>query len=145
MLKLDDEIVSRMKSHGSTTYPEECCGVLLGKSDGPEKIVHEILEIDNSSGQQRNRRFVITPERYQEAEALAARKGLDVLGFYHSHPDHPARPSQFDLDHAFPSWSYIIIGVNKGKPEALSSWVLREDRSSFEEEQLSIRKLSRVS
>ncbi len=145
MIRLDDELVTRMKAHGTKTYPEECCGVLLGKLEDKEKLVSDILEIDNSSKQQRERRFIITPEDYQNAEAEAARKGLDILGFYHSHPDHPARPSQFDVDHAFPSWSYIIIGVNKGKPAAMSSWVLREDRSSFDEEQLTIHKLSRVS
>lgn len=145
MLKLNDEIVSQIKAHGSKTYPEECCGVLLGRMDGGDKVVQEVLEIDNSSEQMRERRFVITPERYKEAEAHAAKKGLDVLGFYHSHPDHPARPSQFDLDQAFPSWSYIIIGVNKGKSGSMSSWVLKEDRSSFEEEQFAIGKLSKVS
>lgn len=144
MLRLDDEVAARMKSHGARTYPEECCGVLLGKSEGTEKTVIEIVEINNSSSDQRNRRFIITPEDYRVAEAQANSKGLELLGFYHSHPDHPARPSQFDLDHAFPTWSYLIIGVNKGQPRAISSWVLREDRSAFEEEQLAIHKLTKV-
>ncbi len=134
MLRFKDNFIESMKAHASRTYPEECCGILLGKSEGGEKIVYDVLKIDNSSEQQRNRRFIITPEDYQNAEAEAGKKGLDVLGFYHSHPDHPARPSQFDLEHAFPSWSYVIIGVDQGKPAAMSSWLLQEDRSRFEEE-----------
>jgi len=129
-----------MKTHAGRTYPEECCGVLLGKNDGREKIVRDVLEIDNSSTGQRNRRFMITPEDYRKAEAQAAEKGFDVLGFYHSHPDHPARPSQFDLEHAFPWWSYVIITVARGNPGAMTSWKLREDRSQFEEETLEISK-----
>jgi proteasome lid subunit RPN8/RPN11 len=123
-----------MKDHARRAYPEECCGVLLGKTSDLERFVLDVVEIDNSSPQQRTRRFIITPEDYRKAEVEAAGKGLDILGFYHSHPDHPARPSQFDLDHAFPSWSYLIIGVDKGKPVAMSSWLLEENRSRFDEE-----------
>lgn len=138
MLKFNDQCVATMKAHARQTYPEECCGILLGTIEGDKKIVHDALAIDNSSEQQRTRRFIITPEDYRNAEALAARKGLDVLGFYHSHPDHPARPSQFDLEHAFPWWSYVIIGVEHGKPSAMSSWMLQEDRSRFDEEMFEI-------
>jgi len=138
MLKFTDHDIATMNAHAARTYPEECCGVLLGKTDGSEKIVDEVLAIENSSSEQRARRFIITPEDYRNAEANAHQQGLDVLGFYHSHPDHPARPSQFDLEHAFPSWSYVIIGVDHGCPSAMSSWLLLEDRSAFEEEQFEI-------
>ena len=134
MVKFHDGFAGTVKSHASRTYPEECCGVLIGKIEGDEKIVHDILEINNSSAQERNRRFIITPEDYRYAEMHANKKGLDVLGFYHSHPDHPARPSQFDLEHAFPSWSYVIVSVEKGTPAAMTSWLLLEDRSRFKEE-----------
>jgi proteasome lid subunit RPN8/RPN11 len=134
MLALGKRLVEVMKEHAGRTYPEECCGVLLGKTKGNLKIVLDAMEIDNSSQQQRTRRFIITPENYHTAEIEATGKVMDILGFYHSHPDHPARPSQFDLDHAFPSWSYVIIAVEKGKPAAMTSWVLLDDRSGFEEE-----------
>jgi proteasome lid subunit RPN8/RPN11 len=127
-----------MKAHARQTYPEECCGILLGTIEGDRKSVHDALAIGNSSEQLRTRRFIITPDDYRNAEALASRKGLDVLGFYHSHPDHPAHPSQFDLEHAFPWWSYVIIGVEDGNPSAMSSWLLLEDRSRFEEEMFEI-------
>ena len=141
MLKFNNQCVDTMKAHARQTYPEECCGILFGTIEGDKKIVHDALAIDNSSEQQRTRRFIITPEDYRNAEALATGKGLDVLGFYHSHPDHPARPSQFDLEHAFPWWSYVIIGVDQGKPSAMSSWLLLEDRSRFEEEKFEISNL----
>ncbi len=138
MLELQDAFIAKMKAHAERLYPEECCGVVLGKTEGSRKVVHNVLEIENSSLQQRNRRFIITPEDYRNAEAQASKQGLDVLGFYHSHPDHPASPSQFDLDHAFPSWSYVIIGVNQGKQAAMTSWLLQEDRSRFDEEAIGI-------
>ena len=134
MLKFNDQCVATMKGHARQTYPEECCGILLGKVEGDRKSVHDALAIDNSSERLRTRRFIITPEDYRNAEAFASERGLDVLGFYHSHPDHPARPSQFDLDHAFPRWSYVIIGVERGNPVAMTSWLLLDDRSRFEEE-----------
>lgn len=127
-----------MKLHAGRTYPEECCGILLGTIEGEEKVVRDIMELTNSSEAQRTRRYIVTPEDYQKAEISAREKGMDVLGFYHSHPDHPARPSQFDLEHAFPSWSYIIIGVEKGHPSAMTSWLLQEDRSRFDEEHFEI-------
>ena len=138
MLKLENRLVEVMKEHAGRMYPEECCGVLLGRNEGNEKIVLDAIEIDNSIQQQRTRRFIITPEDYRNAETKATTKGMDILGFYHSHPDHPARPSQFDLDHAFPTWSYMIIGVDKGIPVAMASWLLLDDRSRFEEEPFEI-------
>jgi proteasome lid subunit RPN8/RPN11 len=130
----DRHFVEKMKTHAGQTYPEECCGILLGKSEADSRIVYEVMAIDNSSEQLRTRRFIITPEDYRTAETQAGKNGLEILGFYHSHPDHPARPSQFDLEHAFPSWSYVIIGVDHGQPATMSSWILRDDRSRFEAE-----------
>jgi proteasome lid subunit RPN8/RPN11 len=125
-----------MKTHSRLAYPEECCGFLFGTEEGGKKTVHEILELENSSEVYRNRRFIIEPEDYQNAESRARELGMDVLGIYHSHPDHPARPSQFDLEHALPWWSYVIIGVERGNPSAMSSWLLQEDRTKFDEEQI---------
>lgn len=138
MLKFKNQFVDKMKAHAGHTYPEECCGILLGTTDGSAKVVQDVLELDNSSEQMRTRRFIITPEDYRNAEDQASKRGMDVLGFYHSHPDHPARPSQFDLEHAFPTWSYVIIGVDRGQAAAVASWLLQEDRSRFDEEQLEI-------
>jgi proteasome lid subunit RPN8/RPN11 len=138
MLKLNDYFLDKMQTHARESYPEECCGFLLGTESGPEKNVLDLLEFKNSSEQNRTRRFTIKPEEYRDAESLAREKGLDVLGLYHSHPDHPARPSQFDLEHALPWWSYVIIEVDRGQPSAIASWLLQEDRDGFAEEQLVI-------
>lgn len=134
MLKLESEFIDRIREHARHSYPEECCGFLFGSSDGEVRHVRDLQELTNSSGGNRSRRYVIKPEQYRNAELWAEGKGLEVLGLYHSHPDHPSRPSQFDVDHALPWWSYVIISVEGGKPALISSWVLRDDRLEFGEE-----------
>ncbi len=133
-MKISKCVLDRIKEHGKRTYPEECCGVLLGKVDGDEKVFRDLLEIENKQEDQRQRRFLITPEAYQEADKQARKVGLETLGFYHSHPDHPAQPSQYDLEHAWAWFSYVITRVENGQPRESTSWVLRDDRSAFEEE-----------
>ncbi len=119
-------------------YPEECCGILLGNTDDGEKIVSTILELSNTWSDERRRRFLISADQYRQAEERARQEGLEILGIYHSHPDHPARPSEFDLKHALPSWSSLIVSVRKGEPDEFTSWLLKEDRSGYEEEQIII-------
>jgi proteasome lid subunit RPN8/RPN11 len=77
---------------------------------------------------------MVRPQDYRDAERRASEHGGELLGFYHSHPDHPARPSQYDLDHAWPFFSYIIVAVRAGVPEDMTSWRLRDDRSAFDQE-----------
>lgn len=136
MISVDHQLRTAMHMHARQTYPEECCGILLGNEEGGQKHVTDIVRIQNAREENRNRRFVITPEDYRDAERRAAGAGQTVLGFYHSHPDHPAVPSQFDLDHAMPWCSYIIIAVDAGIPVATRSWVLADDRSAFHEEEV---------
>lgn len=133
-MKISSCVLDRIKEHGKRTYPEECCGVLLGKVDREEKVVRDLLEIENEREDQRQRRFLITPEAYQDADKQARKLGLDILGFYHSHPDHPARPSQYDLEHAWAWFCYLITRVENGHPRESTSWVLRDDRSAFNED-----------
>lgn len=123
-----DEAIRR---HGESTYPDECCGALIGTGDG---VVSEALALGNETDLERRRRFLITPSDYRQAEAHADAAGLTLLGFYHSHPDHPAEPSQFDLDHAWPNMSYAIVSVRGGHAAHLRSWRLRPDRARFIEE-----------
>lgn len=138
LLKLESEFIERIREHGQHSYPEECCGFLFGSSEGEVKHVRDLHELTNSSGENRSRRYVIRPEEFRAAEVWAAGKDLEILGTYHSHPDHPSRPSQFDLDHALPWWSYIILSVEKGNPSAISSWILNDDRSGFGEERIEV-------
>src|SRR6185436_19494365 len=112
-----------IRKHGQQTYPEECCGLILGVvgEDG-SRSVSELVPLKNQNQDSRNNRFLIEPMEIRNAEKRARESGLDLLGFYHSHPDAPARPSQFDLDHAWPWYSYIIVSIQRGTAEALTCW-----------------------
>jgi proteasome lid subunit RPN8/RPN11 len=123
-------IIDAINAHGRETYPNECCGALIGR-DG---FVSETLALPNTTEEGPRRRFLVRPADYRAAEARASELGQELLGFYHSHPDHPARPSQYDLDHAWPFFSYVIVSVLNGTAADLRSWRLREDRSQFDEE-----------
>jgi cysteine synthase B len=120
-----------LRRHAARIYPNECCGALLGPSPGR---VTRAFPLDNTFPDQQRRRFLVGPEEYRRAEIRAGDMGLSLLGFYHSHPDHPAEPSQFDLDHAWPNLSYLIVSVRQGQPKEARSWRLKTDRSAFEEE-----------
>ena len=124
-------VEAAIRQHAVASYPDECCGALLGSPGG---AVREALPLGNHSDEERHRRFVVTPQDYQQAEARADALGVELIGFYHSHPDHPAVPSQFDLDHAWPNLSYVIVSVRTGQDRELRSWRLRPDRSRFDEE-----------
>ena len=113
-------IAEAIRNHGVETYPNECCGALIG-SDG---VVTQVAPLPNTTEEGARRRFLIRPSDYTFVEREAARVNQELLGFYHSHPDHPARPSQYDLDHAFPSFAYVIVSVKQGADAELRSWVL---------------------
>lgn len=115
-------------------YPEECCGALLGRVAGDERRVSELLPLDNARATQRRRRFLITPDDYRHAERKADACGLKLIGFYHSHPDHPSRPSEYDRRHALPWHSYVIVALDGGSAHEWRSWVLSPDRSRFDAE-----------
>jgi proteasome lid subunit RPN8/RPN11 len=135
-IRVSPELRRAIGEHGADAYPHECCGALLGTA-APARSVTRLLRIDNArSPENAHHRFLVTDDDYRRAERAAADADLDLLGFYHSHPDHPARPSQYDLDHALPTFSYVIVAVAEGKPGPLTSWMLAEDRSRFEEEHI---------
>jgi proteasome lid subunit RPN8/RPN11 len=120
--------------HGEGSYPEECCGFLIGRSDGGTTVVERVLSVGNERQESRHNRYLISPETVLAANKEARSLGFDVVGYYHSHPDHPARPSEFDRDHAWPGLSYLIISVQGGKLADTRSWRLSDDRERFEEE-----------
>ena len=133
-LSLKPGVGEEIRRHGAETYPHECCGALYG-GDG---VVTSTLALPNTTDEGPRRRFLVRPQDYREAEQQASARGVELLGFYHSHPDHPARPSQYDLDHAWPFFSYVIVSVRNGAPEEMTSWRLRDDRSTFDQEDLSM-------
>ena len=134
-IRLSASAVDTIRAHAAETYPYECCGALIGGSPPGEPIdVREARPLANATSEGPRRRFLVSADDYRQAEDDAGRAGAELLGFYHSHPDHPAEPSRYDLDHAWPNFSYVIVAVAGGRPGALRSWRLRADRSAFDEE-----------
>src|SRR6266508_6648549 len=138
-----------IRNHGQDTYPHECCGALVGRADR----VTAVVALPNTTEEGPRRRFLVRPSDYRLAEQRASELGGELLGFYHSHPDHPARPSQYDLDHAWPTFAYIIVSVtgdtslprrsddlsrqsargatDVAKAGDMTVWFLKDDRSIF--------------
>lgn len=140
MIILTEEHIKQIEAHGEKTYPYECGGMLIGRFENGVKMVFELLPMDNAMAEsEQHNRVLITPKDVLRAERFAREKKLETVGYYHSHPDHPAIPSQFDLDHALPVWTYIIVSVEKGKAVDLRSWEMENDRSKFNEELLGTR------
>jgi proteasome lid subunit RPN8/RPN11 len=140
MIKLAAQQHEEIAAHGERDYPYECCGLLLGSfsedADG-KKVCSETYPISNAREEEAKRnRFLIRPEELMRGEKYAASKGIDVIGFYHSHPDDRAVPSAYDLDHAWPLYSYIVVSVKSGRAEDLFSWEMEPDRSRFKEEEI---------
>jgi len=128
-LVLGQGVRAAIDAHGRETFPHECCGALLGAGD----TVAATYALPNVTTEGPRRRFRIDDKDYLQAERQASAAGLTLLGFYHSHPDHPAVPSQYDLDHAWPTFVYPIVSVMAGEPVALRAWMLRPDRTAFDE------------
>ncbi|MBI4167247.1 MAG: M67 family metallopeptidase [Acidobacteria bacterium] len=153
-LSIEQKTVDAIRQHGARDYPNECCGMLLGQADGDQKRVLEAVPLRNlrtvpaeaqkllpleSPGRESERnRFLIDPREQIRVEKEARARGVDVVGYYHSHPDHPARPSNYDREHAWPWYSYVILSVTQGQPADLTGWVLTENRERFDPEPVEI-------
>jgi proteasome lid subunit RPN8/RPN11 len=135
MLAITNDLIGQINSHVEEAYPEEGAGFLIGV----EGEVKQILPLTNArEDEARHNRFLITPEDYLKAELTADRLGLSLIGVFHSHPDCPNIPSEYDREWAQPFFSYIITRVDKGRPVSHRSWRLVEDRSKYEEEEIKI-------
>ncbi len=138
-----ESVLDDMRRHGEETYPEECCGFLLGKTGADGNEIHTTRRAVNRYEDRREDRYVISPDDYRSAEQAAAKADLDVVGIYHSHPDHPARPSPTDLETAtFPGYTYAIVSVRDGRAVDLTAWTLAPDRSTFHRED--VREVARI-
>lgn len=124
--------------HSERGYPDEVCGLVIGVRQGNEKLVREVIPVENAWEQvdERRRRFQIEPDVIAREERRAREAGQEILGYYHSHPDSEPRPSETDRDFAWPTYSYLIQGVYKGIALDVKSWVLKDDRSGYNEEQI---------
>jgi proteasome lid subunit RPN8/RPN11 len=133
MIVLSAEWSAAIRAEGERAYPNECCGVLLGVMDeGGKKQMSGIIPIENArEAEEQYHRFRIEAEDLMKAELAARKQGWEVLGFYHSHPDHPACPSDYDREYALPFYSYVIVSVERGKAAELTSWELTADRGEF--------------
>ena len=137
MITIGDEQLKEIREHGVRDHPYECCGLLLGQFTPEGKIVKETYPISNAREESAKRnRFLITPEELMRGERYARERSLDVVGFYHSHPDCPAVPSQYDLEHAWPTYSYIIVSTTATAATDLFSWEQEPDRSRFNPEEI---------
>jgi len=138
MIRIPKEVVERIGRHGEETYPEECCGIVLGQMNDDYQLIEEIVGLDNEQKENRGRRFFVTPKQYLQAERMALERKLDLLGFYHSHPDHPAAPSEFDREHALPWFIYVVVSIAQGKSKDTTAWLLSEGRDRFVQKELVI-------
>ncbi len=134
-LVLPSNLARAIESEGAAAYPNECCGILYGRDSGNERRVQRLEAVANSfAADEQYHRFSIKPEDLMRAEKSAAAAGQLVLGFYHSHPDHPARPSETDRQAAWPFYSYVIVSIGKGDPLDMTCWVLEEATERLEEQ-----------
>jgi proteasome lid subunit RPN8/RPN11 len=136
-LQISAKVAEKIREHGVETYPHECCGALLGHDEGVRKIV-DLFPLVNRREDSPHNRFSVEARDVLEAELAAQSRGLDLLGWYHSHPDHPARPSEYDREHAWPWYSYIIVSVQQRLPQDMTSWRLNEDRAAYTQETVEI-------
>lgn len=136
--------LAKINEHARRAYPHECCGILIGKEVNGWKLTVEARAVENAQetgksitwdrSESPRRRFEISPEDFLACSRYASEQKLEILGFYHSHPDAPARPSQYDLERAWPYFSYVIVSVPQGTPGEITSWELAEDRREFHRE-----------
>ena len=143
MITISPTHFTEIKEHGTEAYPEECCGAMLGRRDAKRaKVTEHIVRIENNwedrPSESKHRRFAVTAEDYKALEAEAKERGLTLLGFYHTHPDHPAEPSGTDLSYAWPFFSYIILNVTNREPGQLNSFELNVDTEKFEPEEIQV-------
>jgi len=133
-LRMGEDIGRRIRAHGVETYPHECCGAMLGREGDGGRELLDLLPLANRRDDSPRNRFEVTPDDVRLAENTAREKKMELIGWYHSHPDAPARPSDFDRNHAWPWYSYVIVSVQKGQPAEMTSWRLHDDREGYDPE-----------
>jgi proteasome lid subunit RPN8/RPN11 len=136
VLVLTDAQWKQIDAEGAAAYPNECCGIIYGRDVLADAVTRRVVErleavANEFEDGEKYHRFLITPKTLLEAEKKAGEAGQLVLGFYHSHPDHPARPSEYDREHAWPFYSYVIVSIAKGQAVDTTCWILSEQTETF--------------
>jgi proteasome lid subunit RPN8/RPN11 len=139
MVILPKPLYEKISLHAEADYPEECCGLLLGQKKGSNKLVRDVWKTENVAEAMRHKRYCVPPRALLDADNHAGKKGWEVLGVYHSHPDHPAEPSRFDRNRAIVQFRYIIVDVRNGQVAEMKCWILHEWDATFECEKLFIK------
>jgi proteasome lid subunit RPN8/RPN11 len=142
-LILPDNIARKIEAEGVAAFPNECCGMLIGhdlrEGDVVRRIVDRIEPADNAfESDEQYHRFSIHPLQQLKAERAAQKENKILIGFYHSHPDHPARPSEYDREHAWETFSYVIVQIQSGKPGDMTSWMLDAKSRQFSQQQIAV-------
>jgi proteasome lid subunit RPN8/RPN11 len=137
-LRLAAHLIEEIRGHGERAYPSECCGILAGRPD--RDGVKEVARLDPAVNRRTDdpHRYLIEPDDLRRLELELRTQGLEVVGYYHSHPDHPAAPSAFDAEHAWPWYSYLIVRVDGGQGAEVASWLLDDDRPMMHPEPLEV-------
>ena len=129
--------LAAMREHAAAEYPNECCGALVGCSEAGTRTVHKAWPLENATAGRPQRRYAISAADYSRVESRAGAEGFTLLGFYHSHPDSGAEPSESDLLEAWPNFDYVILSIVNAMPSGVTGWRLHDDRSSFSREEIS--------
>ncbi len=138
-IRLTPEQMAAIVEHVEAAYPNEGCGLLVGHYSAHQKTVQEVWPVENARAPEaQSNRYLIPPDEMFKGERLAEQKGMDIVGIFHSHPDHPERPSEFDREHAWPGYTYLITSVREGHAEATAAWTLSNDRERFNPEDLAV-------
>ena len=135
MIEIHQRLLERIRRHAPESFPNECCGILIGRNHS-RKRVEVLLETENAEVQRRRDRYVINGKDFIDADNIAKKKGLEIIGFYHSHPKNGCIPSSTDQDLAWHGYSYLIVSLIEGKKPEFKSWVLEETEKGFMEERV---------
>ena len=136
-LRLAGALAEEIRRYGERAYPAECCGALVGRVEGDAKEVVRLAPAVNRRTDDPHR-YLIAPDDLRRLQAEVGAAGQEIVGYYHSHPDHPARPSAFDTEHAWPWYSYLIVRIDRGRGADLASWVLDDERPLMLPESLDV-------
>jgi proteasome lid subunit RPN8/RPN11 len=136
-LRLPGVLADEIRRHGEAAYPAECCGAMAGRVEG---AVKEVLRLSPAVNRRTDdpHRYLIAPDDLRRLEREVREAGQEIVGYYLSHPDHPARPSAFDAEHAWPWYSYLIVRIDRGRGAEMASWVLDDERPLMHPESLDV-------